>query len=128
MPAIITRGFWRRKADWKGSEALGRKPAAITDELIVGFVQGRRVGGFNEWGRSLGPHPNNRLNPVFGFVWRTAYGQDQEARSPALIAIPRTQCIYRTTKGVVSQLEFVVEQSTGEKDPSAHRKAERAAA
>ena len=70
MPAIVTRGFRRGKADQKGSESFGRKPAAITDELIVGFVQKRRVGGFNEGRRGLGPHPNNWLNPGFGFVSR----------------------------------------------------------
>ncbi|GAA2830576.1 hypothetical protein GCM10010836_24260 [Aminobacter aminovorans] len=73
MPAIVPGRFWRGKADRKGSEALGRKPAAFPDELIVGFVKLRCVGGSDEGERELEPHPNNGLNPFLGLIRQQTY-------------------------------------------------------
>lgn len=48
MPTHVRRSLRRGEADGKRSEAFRLEPAALTDQLIVGAVQARRVGGFNE--------------------------------------------------------------------------------
>jgi hypothetical protein len=70
--------------------------------LIVGSVQGRRIRGFNEWGRSLGSHPDNGLRPVFGVVRRQANIRPQLV--PALLCKPGAEGILDLDETVVDEV------------------------
>jgi hypothetical protein len=54
------------------------------------------------WGRSLGPHPNNWLNPVFGFVWRKTNNRPQLV--PALLCKVGAEGIFDFDETVVDEV------------------------